>query len=81
MTFQRKFIAPGELTDAEVQHVVTLATGDAVLMEARKRVVETMAQVVNGKAERDDDLLDDLFGKLAVEIKRVSTTAYSRFGQ
>ena len=78
MTFRRKWITPGELTDAEIQHVVALAIGDHVLMAVRGRIVETMSQMVGGKMERNDDFLDDLFGELAVEIKRVADATYPR---
>lgn len=78
MTFRRLFISRGELNDAKVQQVVDLAIRDSALMAARKRVLENMAQVVGGKIERDDDLLDDLLGKLLVEVKRVAAAAYPR---
>jgi hypothetical protein len=65
MTFKRKWSPTGELTDAEVQHVLAMAERDSALLDAQHR-------------DRDEDLLDDLWGEFLVEIKRVAVAAYPR---
>jgi hypothetical protein len=77
MTFRRRWTPPGELTDAEIQHVLALAVRDSGLLEARHELMESLTQT-RDNLDRDEDLLDDLWGKFLVEIKRVAAGAYPR---
>jgi hypothetical protein len=77
MTFKRKWSPTGELTDAEIQHVLAMAERDSALLDAQHRLVQTLWRT-RDNPDRDEDLLDDLWGEFLVEIKRVAVAAYPR---
>ena len=77
MTFKRKWSPPGELTDAEIQHVLAMAELDSALLDARHRLVEMLWRT-RDNLDRDEELLDDLWGTFRAEIKRVAAAVYPR---
>jgi hypothetical protein len=75
MTFKRKWSPPGKLSDDEIQHVLALAVRDSNLLEAQNELIENLVQT-RDNPNRDEDLLDDLWGKFLTEVKRVAVAAY-----
>ena len=74
MAFKRLWNGtPGKLSDAELEHVMSLVRRDPAIKAAWNRLL------AEGPAyDRDHPYWEDMYGDVMVELKRLSTAIYPR---